>query len=293
MKLLRQVHEIQMNNKIETNCEFISQAEQDIQMVEPLMGNFRMKIVIVTTDFADKHHEFVIMRSGYMIEIIATTPDDALCIEACGADRIELISAFSEGGLTPSYGMIEKVVQAVKIPVNVMIRPHAKSFVYSKEEIDVMKKDITVAKELGANGVVFGVLNERGEICEESIKELIELCNGLDITFHKAIDELSDILYGVKVISKYPQIKTVLTSGGKGSITENSPIIKEMIKSSGHINVMLGGGLNFENAKQVIEETGASEYHFGTAVRYNKSVFGDIDKTRLKDLIERLNTFAC
>jgi copper homeostasis protein len=221
-----------------------------------------------------------------MIEVIATTPDEAMHIEACGAGRIELISGFSEGGLTPSYGMIEKVVQAVKIPVNVMIRPHSKSFVYTKEEIAVMKKDITVAKELGANGVVFGVLNEKGEICVESIKELLELCSTLDITFHKAIDELSDIVNGIKVLSKYPQIKTVLTSGGKGNITANAPIIKEMIKSSGHINIMLGGGLSLENVKQIIEQTGASEYHFGTAVRYNKSILGDIDNTRLKELIE-------
>lgn len=221
-----------------------------------------------------------------MIEIIATTPEDARIIEACGADRIELISAFSEGGLTPSYGMIERVLQVVKIPVNVMIRPHSKSFAYTKEEIEVMKRDITVVKELGANGVVFGVLNENGEICEKSIKELIELCSGLDITFHRAIDELADLVNGVKVLSKYPQIKTVLTSGGKGSIAENTSIIKDMIKSSGHINVMLGGGLSFENVEQIIKETGALEYHFGTAVRFNKSVHGDIDKERLKELIK-------
>lgn len=224
-----------------------------------------------------------------MIEIIATTPEDARIIEACGADRIELISAFSEGGLTPSYGMIERVLQVVKIPVNVMIRPHSKSFAYTKEEIEVMKRDITVVKELGANGVVFGVLNENGEICEKSIKELIELCSGLDITFHRAIDELADLVNGVKVLSKYPQIKTVLTSGGKGSIAENTSIIKDMIKSSDHINVMLGGGLSFENVEQIIKETGALEYHFGTAVRFNKSVHGDIDKERLKELIKIVN----
>lgn len=225
-----------------------------------------------------------------MIEIIAMTPDDAIRIEECGADRIELISAFSEGGLTPSYGMIEKVVKAVKIPVNVMIRPHAKSFIYTKEEINVMKKDISIVKELGANGVVFGVLNEKGQICEQGIKELMEDCSGLDVTFHKAIDELSDVVYGAKVLSKYPQIKTILTSGGKGNILGNSSVIKEMIKNSGHINIMLGGGLGFENARQVIQETGALEYHFGTAVRYNKSVFGDIDERQLKELINILDS---
>lgn len=224
-----------------------------------------------------------------MVEIIAVTPADARCIEECGADRIELISAFSEGGLTPSYGMIEKVVQEVKIPVNVMIRPHSNSFVYTREELDVMKKDIAIAKGLGVNGVVFGVLNENGEICEDSIQELVELCSGLDITFHKAIDGLTNIIEGIKVLSRYPQIKTMLTSGGKGNINGNIPVIKEMIKNSYHINVMVGGGLNFDNVKQIIKETGASEYHFGTAVRYNKSFFGDIDKNGLKKLIQLLN----
>ncbi|HWR62298.1 MAG TPA: copper homeostasis protein CutC, partial [Clostridia bacterium] len=214
----------------------------------------------------------------------------ARCIEECGADRIELISAFSEGGLTPSYGMIEKVVQEVKIPVNVMIRPHSKSFVYTREELEIMKKDIAVAKDLGANGVVLGVLNENREICEDSLQELVELCSGLDITFHKAIDGLADIVEGIKVLSGYPQIKTVLTSGGKGNINGNSPVIKEMIRNAGHINVMVGGGLNFDNAKHIIEETGAPEYHFGTVIRYNRSFSGDIDRNRLKKLIQLLNS---
>lgn len=220
-----------------------------------------------------------------MIEIIATTPEDARRIEACGADRIELISAFSEGGLTPSYGMIEKVVQTVRIPVNIMIRPHAKSFVYTREEIDIMKKDIAAAKELGVNGIVFGALNEHGEVSEECVRELIECCSGIDITFHKAIDMLSDIVKGINVLSAYPGIKTVLTAGGKGNITENIPLLKEMIGSSGHINIMVGGGLNFENIRRIIEETGATEYHFGTVIRYNRSCFGDIDKKKLKELI--------
>lgn len=224
-----------------------------------------------------------------MIEIIAVNPDDARCIEACGAGRIELISAFSEGGLTPSYGMIEKVVRAVRIPVNVMIRPHSRSFVYTREEIGIMKRDIAVARELGANGVVLGALNEDGEICEETLRELADLCTGLDITFHRAIDELSDLVKGIKVLSRYPQIKTVLTSGGKGNVADNIPVIKEMMKNSGHINVMIGGGLNFENIRQIARETGASAYHFGTAVRYDRACFNDIDGKKLEDLLKIMN----
>ena len=221
-----------------------------------------------------------------MIEIIAVTPNDARSIEDCGADRIELVSAFSEGGLTPSYGMIEDVVKSVSIPVNVMIRPHSKSFTYTKEELAVMKRDIETAGNLGANGVVFGVLNEAEEVCENSLRELLEVCGGLEVTFHRAIDELPDIVGGIKLLSGYPQIKTVLTSGGKGIITENIPVIKEMIKNSGHVNIMVGGGLTLDNIKPIAEQTIAPQYHFGTAVRYDKLFSGEIDKLRLKELIQ-------
>ncbi len=221
-----------------------------------------------------------------MLEIIAMTPEDARRIEACGGDRIELISAFSEGGLTPSYGMIEKVVEAVNIPVNVMVRPHAKSFVYTKEEIEIMKKDIAIVKELGANGVVLGTLNEKGEICEELLQELLAACDGLEVTFHRAMDELSDPVEGIRLLSKYPQIKTVLTSGGKGAISQNGLILREMMKNTGHIQVMLGGGLSLENIRPLLTETGASHCHFGTAVRHHKSIFGEIDEAKLKTLVK-------
>jgi len=223
-----------------------------------------------------------------MIEIIAMSPEEARCIESCGADRIELVSALSEGGLTPSYSIIKNVIRAVKIPVNVMIRPHVKSFTYTGEEIDMMKEDIILAKDLGANGVVFGVLNKNKEICENSLQDLLEVCQGLDVTFHKAIDELLSPDGGMNILTKYTGIKTVLTSGGKGKILENLSVLKKMTACSGHINVMVGGGLNFENIVQIIEETGAREYHFGTAVRDNKSISGSINEESIKKLIKVL-----
>lgn len=220
-----------------------------------------------------------------IVEIIALTPDEARRIEECGADRIELIAAFSEGGLTPSRMVIEKVVRSVNIPVNVMIRPHSRSFVYTPEEIAVMKEDILAAKEFGANGVVFGALNAQKKICRKRTKQLIGSCGGLEITFHSAVDELADLVEGIKVLAAYPQITNVLSSGGKGSITDNIPIIREMIRNSGHINVMVGGGLNVENIVRIKTETGATQFHFGIAARRDKSCAGGIDTQKLKELV--------
>lgn len=220
-----------------------------------------------------------------MIEIIGTTIEDVKRIEECGADRIELVSALSEGGLTPSYSLIKRAVLSVNIPVNVMIRPHSKSFIYTEEEIQLMVEDIRIAKELNVNGVVFGVLNKHNQICIPSLEKLLKSCEGIDVTFHKAIDELSDQIKGIETLATYKQIKNVLTSGGKGDILINIPVIKNMVVKSKHINVLVGGGLDFENIEEIMRNAKAPQYHFGTAIRYDKSAFGEINTDKLKLLI--------
>lgn len=221
-----------------------------------------------------------------MIEIIAMTPEDAEIIEACGANRIELVSSPEHGGLTPDRNMIGRVVKSVSIPVNVMIRPHNRSFIYSSEEIRTMREDIIASRELGANGVVFGVLDESGNICRNALEELLEVCEGLDVTFHRAIDESNNPVEGISILSHYPKITTVLTSGGRGNILDNLPVISQMVNCSGHIKVMAGGGLNFGNIEQIVKKSGAREYHFGSAVRKEKSYSRSIDENNLKRLVK-------
>ncbi|WP_298838289.1 copper homeostasis protein CutC [Clostridium sp.] len=224
-----------------------------------------------------------------MIEIIAATIGDVKTIEKSGADRIELVSALSEGGLTPSYSLIKRAVQSVKIPVNVMIRPHGKSFIYTDEEIELMVEDITIAKQLNVNGVVFGVINKNNEICLPSLEKLLKACDGIDVTFHRAIDEMLDPAKGIEVLASYCQIKNVLTSGGKGDILKNIPVIKNMVEKSKHINLIVGGGLTFKNIKEIMEKTKAPAYHFGTAVRNDKSMFGEINTENLSLLVNEIN----
>jgi len=217
-----------------------------------------------------------------MIEIIATTIEDATEIEAGGANRIELISALSEGGLTPSYGLIKEVISRVSIPVNVMIRPHSKNFIYTDDEIELMKKDIKIARDLGANGVVLGVLTKTNEIDTKKLESLLSVCHNLDVTFHRAIDE-TDVIASIKILAQYKAITNVLTSGGLGApIEENSEIIKEMISYSKHINILLGGGLTLENCATVLKQTSATDAHLGSAVRVNDSVSSKKVATLLK-----------
>ncbi len=222
-----------------------------------------------------------------MIEIIGMTVEDAKSIEKCGGERIELVSSLTEGGLTPSYGLIENVIKNVDIPVNVMIRPHANRFVYSEEDLKIMKKDIQIAKYLGANGVVLGVLDEKNNIDEKSLIELLDVCDGVDVTFHRAIDE-TNMNESIKVLNKYKEVTNILTSGGKNPIGENIYNIREIIKNSKHIKVLLGGGLNFENINEISRLTKVKDFHFGTAIRVDNNPFKNIDEEKLKRLVKLL-----
>lgn len=221
-----------------------------------------------------------------MLEIIGMSVEDAKAIEYCGANRIELVSALTEGGLTPSFAMVEKVVNSVNIPVNVMIRNHAKSFKYSEHDLEVMQKDIEIVESLGVNGIVLGLLDDARKIDKIGLEKLLEVVSNIDITFHKAIDE-TNVLESVNTLNKYDKITNILTAGGVKSISDNINDIKLMIETS-KANILLGGGLNFDNIKRIKELTQATDFHFGTAVRVDKSPLGEIDINKLTQLVKLL-----
>ena len=225
-----------------------------------------------------------------MLEVITTCLEDAKRIERGGGERIELITAFTEGGLTPSYALIKNVIEAVTIPVHVMIRPHAKSFVYSKEEIELMKEDIRIAKQLGATGVVLGVLNENNKIDEEKLGKLLEVVDEMNVTFHRAIDELTDLEEGVKILRKFNKITHILTSGGKGKIEDNIAVLRGMNQASaGQIQIVVGSGVTKENVQQLLRDTGITQAHVGTAAREGKSCFGEVVVQNVREIVKLIS----
>jgi copper homeostasis protein len=222
-----------------------------------------------------------------MLEVIATCLEDVKRIEKAGGNRIELISSYTEGGLTPSYAFIKKAVEAVQIPVHVMIRPHAKSFTYTEEEIEMMKEDIVVAQNLGAAGVVLGVLNEQNEVDEEKLVDLLSVVDGINVTYHRAIDDTENPVEAMKVLKKFNKVSHVLTSGGQGNVVDNIPVLAAMQKESeGNIQLVVGSGVTKKNVKQLLDETGITQAHVGTAVREGKSCFSEIDLNLVQELVE-------
>lgn len=186
---------------------------------------------------------------------------EALEAQELGAERVELCDNLSEGGTTPSYGTIKMVVEKLNIPVFVIIRPRGGDFYYTPEEIEIMKEDIKICKELGVKGVVIGALNRDNTINYDVIKEMIDLAKPMSITFHKAIDELENPVTEVKKLANLG-VNRILTSGTKETALEGKNILREMIKEAGEdIIIIVAGKVTKDNLNEIFNLIPAKEYH--------------------------------
>lgn len=224
-----------------------------------------------------------------MIEIIATTLEDATKIEKCGANRIELVSKLSEGGLTPSYDLIKSVINSVNIPVNVMIRPHSRNFIYTKEDINIMIEDIKMVRSLKANGVVLGVLTKKNTIDFSLLNQILEYTKYLEVTFHRAIDECDDIINETNLLSQFHKVTRVLSSGGKNNAIDNIQTLQNMSSILNKNNIMLiaGKGITLDNMSSILSTIENIEIHIGTDCRFNKSCEKSINSSRLIKIVKK------
>lgn len=185
----------------------------------------------------------------------------ALAAEAGGADRLELCDDLAEGGTTPSAGMIEAVKERVKIPVFVIIRPRAGGFVYSPDELDVMRRDIVAASALGVDGFVLGVLTRNATIDVAATARLVASAEGRPVTFHRAFDLVMDQNEGIENLVR-ARVARVLTSGGAATASEGTAAIKRLIdKAADRLVVVAGGGIREPHAADVVRATGVREIH--------------------------------
>ena len=197
-------------------------------------------------------------------EICSGSLQSALNAQEAGAHRVELCSALSLGGLTPSYGFIELARKRLKIDVNVLIRPRQGDFLYDSDEVAVMIRDIIACAQMGVNGVVIGALDPFGNVDVDACRAMVAVAkhHGMSVTFHRAIDRACNIMAALEdVISTGAD--RVLSSGGKPTSPEGLETLAQMnAAAAGRIIIMPGGGVNTGNIRQILEGTGAQEIHF-------------------------------
>jgi copper homeostasis protein len=196
-----------------------------------------------------------------ILEIAVFNIDSAIAAAEAGADRLELCENPQDGGTTPSYGFMKTVRELVSIPVFPIIRPHGGDFLYSNPAFRVMQKDIALAKELGFEGVVLGLLKSDGTIDSERTAQLVEQAYPMEVTFHRAFDRAKDPLEALATIIQ-TGCSRILTSGQQPNAFDAKDLIQQLVQqASDRIIIMPGSGVRASNIQILANFTGAQELH--------------------------------
>lgn len=211
-----------------------------------------------------------------ILEVCAGDIQSVAAAARGGAQRVELCSALSDGGVTPSTGFIRKALEVEGLTVHVLIRPRGGDFLYSPAEVEAMTDDIVAARETGAHGVVIGALTRDGNIDLDACKKMVEAAAGMNITFHRAFDLCRDPFTALDQIIALG-CNRLLTSGQAASAIEGVDLLRQLVeRADGRLTILAGGGVSPENAAEIIRRSGTNEVHASarhtikSAMRYRK-----------------------
>lgn len=198
---------------------------------------------------------------SYVLEACVDSVESAMEAVKGGANRLELCGDLIIGGTTPNINLFKLIKEKTDVKINVLIRPRYGDFCYTQDEFEIIKRDIKMFKEAGANGVVIGILKPDGALDLERMKELMALTEGMHVTLHRAFDVCKNPFETLEE-AKNLGVKSILTSGQKNKCTEGIELLKELVeKSEDKIEILIGSGINSKNVQQVVSYTKSLAVH--------------------------------
>ncbi|PKF50890.1 copper homeostasis protein CutC [Enterovibrio nigricans] len=196
-----------------------------------------------------------------LVEVCIDSLESLPIAQTAGAGRIELCSSLATGGLTASAGYMKHAARISNIPVYGIIRPREGDFLYSSDDIEIMLADIHMARSAGLNGVVIGALNADGTLAQDALSDMIKAAGDLGITFHRAIDHCATPFDALEFLMANG-VERILTSGLAKNAEMGIDMLKEMVTfTHNRLSIMPGAGVSPDNAKRIIDATGAHEIH--------------------------------
>ncbi|AJI96632.1 cutC family protein [Yersinia ruckeri] len=240
------------------------------------------------------------------LEICCYSVDCAQTAEGAGADRVELCSGQSEGGLTPSLGALIQARETLTIPVHPIVRPRGGDFCYSQNDFAIIKHDIAQIRDMGFAGVVVGVLDEEGHIDLARMREIMKICGPLAVTFHRAFDMCLNPMVALEQLTDLG-VARLLTSGQQQNAELGLTLLRDLVNASNGPIIMAGAGVRLSNMQKFLE-IGIRELHSSagrtvpSSMRYRKagvSMCSDNDADEFKrycvdgEVVEAMKNMLC
>jgi copper homeostasis protein len=196
-----------------------------------------------------------------LIEACVESVEESVVAERGGAHRLELCANMEVGGTTPSRALFAAVRARVAVPIAMMVRPRGGNFVYSRGELASMRDDIDLARELAADVIVLGVLDDDRTVDAKHTRELVARAGETPVTFHKAFDEVDDQLRALDVLID-AGVSRVLTSGGHAAAIDGADQLARLVDhAAGRIVIMAGGKVRAPIAHELVARARVREVH--------------------------------
>ncbi len=208
----------------------------------------------------------------YILECCVDSVESAIAAGVGGANRLELCGNLIIGGTTPDINLFLAIREKVPLKIHVLIRPRFGDFCYTDEEFSIMKKDIEMFKEHGADGVVIGALNQDGSLNIGEMKELVSAAGDMSVTLHRAFDVCRDPFKTLQE-AKNLGIQTILTSGQKNNCFDGKELIKQLVeKADGKLDILVGSGVKDTIIKEMAAVTKAKSFHMSGKVELDSAM---------------------
>ena len=224
-----------------------------------------------------------------LLEVIVTSVDDAIAAERGGAGRLEVISNFAVGGLTPAPELVKEIQAAVSIPLRVMLRANSGFEIANQPEYENLCREAAAFATLGVDGLVLGFLRN-GDIDEDSLKGILSCAPKLKVTFHRAFERVPDPLRAIASLKQLHQLDRILTSGGSADWQQNVELLTALQKCADpEITIVVGGGLDMQKLAGLCAATELREFHLGRAVREGQQIDGAVCANDVKAAIQLIS----
>ncbi len=203
------------------------------------------------------------MKNKYLLECCVDSVESAVAAAKGGADRLELCAALVIGGISPSIALFEQVRKSCDLPIRVLLRPRFGDFLYTEHESEILRREVDIYREAGADGIVIGALTPDGDLDMEQMSALIKAAGKMKITLHRAFDVCADPLQTYAKAADLG-IDTILTSGQEKDCLTGMPLLNKLCalqKKTGGPQIMAGAGVTPGVIRQFLANTEITHYH--------------------------------